>query len=54
MIYYLAKFIEATGLVVILFGFIRHFPHLMDHKTLGIGILIFLSGWLIEAFLLKR
>ena len=53
-IYYLAKTMEATGLAVIVFGFLKHFPKLMDPKIFGAGILIFLSGWLIEAFLLKR
>ncbi len=54
MIYYLAKAIEATGLVVILIGFVMHFPKLMDHKTLMVGILIFLIGWISEQYLLKR
>ena len=54
MIYYFSKIVEATGLAILLFGFLKRFPALMDTKILGVGIIIFLSGWLIEAFLLKR
>ena len=54
MIYWLAKLLQATGLVILLIRFMMKFPALMDYKSLTIGLLIFLSGWLIEAKLLKK
>ena len=51
--YYIAKFIQATGLTIILIGFIQKFPQLMNPKTILLGIAIFTSGWIIQRFLLK-
>ena len=51
--YYLAKIAQAAGLSIILWDFLRHFPALMNFKIWGIGIIIFLFGWLIQYFLLK-
>ena len=52
--YYAAKIIQATGLGVIFIGFIKDFPRLMNPRVFGIGILIFLLGWGIQHFMLKR
>lgn len=51
--YYLAKIAQATGLGIILWDFLRHFPALVNFKVLSAGVLIFLFGWIIEHFLLK-
>ena len=52
--YYIAKLAQASGLTVILIGFIKNFPHLMSHQTLMIGVIVFLFGWIIDAYLLKH
>ncbi len=54
MIYYIAKIAQATGLTVILFGFLRDFPRLMNPRIFGTGAFIFLLGWTIQQFMLKR
>lgn len=45
--FYLGKILQATGLTVVLIGFIQHFPNLMPYRYVLIGILMFISGWLI-------
>ena len=52
--YYIAKFLQAAGLGVILVAFLSRFPHLMDTKIFGFGGLIFFSGWLLQQFGLKK
>ena len=52
--YYLIKLIQAAGLTLILFAFIRNFPELMDVKILGVGILIFALGWTLQKLLLVK
>lgn len=52
--YYLAKITQAVGLGIILWDFLRHFPALMNFKVLSVGVLIFLFGWIVEKFLLRR
>ncbi len=52
--FYLGKFLQAVGLGVLLIGYIQHFPHLVDYKTLGLSISIFTMGWLISQYLVKR
>lgn len=54
MTYYVAKGIQALGLITILISFIKNFPQLMDPKIFALGILIFFSGWLIEKFILQK
>jgi len=51
--YYLIKLIQATGLTLILIGFIKNFPELMDFKIFLIGIILFLSGWAANKFMVK-
>ena len=51
--YYLAKIAQATGLTVIGAGFFVAFPKLLNAKIFASGVLIFIFGWIIEAFLLK-
>jgi len=52
--YYFGKFIQAAGLTIILFDYVRTFPELMSRKVLLIGILLFVFGWIINKFLLKQ
>ena len=52
--YYLAKIAQATGLTLIAFGFLASFPRLMSHKLFLMGIVVFVFGWIIQKFLLKR
>ena len=52
--YYLAKLAQAAGLTIILIGFLRKFPHLMNPRILLVGIALFLFGWIIDQFLLKK
>ncbi len=52
--YYLAKIAQSVGLGIILWDFLKYFPALMNFKVLSAGVLIFLFGWIVEHFLLKR
>ena len=52
--YYIAKIAQAGGLTVILIGFLKNFPKLMNPKIFGIGALIFVFGWIVQHFMLKR
>ncbi|MBI5150313.1 MAG: hypothetical protein HZA28_06050 [Candidatus Omnitrophica bacterium] len=53
MLYYLAKIAQATGLAVILVGFIGHFPALMNMRMFWTGTAVFFFGWIIQRFALK-
>ena len=48
MLYYLAKLLQATALTIMLIDFLRRFPSLMSREILGLGIILFIIGWLIE------
>ena len=51
--YYIAKFLEVVGMIIIGIGFIVNFPKLMDPRFLGFGTAFFLMGWIIEKYILK-
>ena len=51
--YFVGKLAQAAGLTIILIDFIRKFPNLMSPKVLGVGVLLFIFGWIINKFLLK-
>lgn len=51
--YYLAKIAQASGLTVIAVGFFLAFPRLINVKIFVAGALVFIFGWIVEAFLLK-
>ena len=53
MLFYLAKVIQAMGLVAVAIGFVTEFPKLMDPRLGGIRLLIFLMGWITERFLAR-
>ena len=48
--YYISKGLQLVGLMVIGAGFINKFPQLMDYKLLGIGLIFFIMGVLIQKF----
>lgn len=52
--FYVAKILEAAGLGIILLGFLTAFPNLMNRQLLGVAIVLFICGWLIEKYLLKN
>ena len=51
--YYIAKFLESVGMVIIGIGFFIKFPALMDPAFLGFGLSFFFMGWIIEKYILK-
>lgn len=53
MLFYLAKVIQAMGIIAVGVGFVAEFPGLMDPRLGGIGLLIFLMGWMTERSLTK-
>jgi len=52
--FYIAKAAQAAGLAIILFAFLKYFPHLMGYKVLIAGIGVFGFGWCVDQFLLKH
>ncbi len=52
--YYLAKLAEASGLTVIVIGFIKSYPGLLNPKVFMAGIVLFGFGWIVEFFLLRK
>ena len=48
--YYISKGLQLIGLLIIGIGFISKFPKLMDYKLLGIGIIFFIMGWIVQKF----
>jgi len=52
--YWVGKLLEATGMVIILLGFIRNYPDVMDRPALAAGVIVFACGWVIDRYLLKK
>ena len=52
--YVAAKLLQAVGLTVIAIGFMTAFPELMNARMYTAGAVLFLIGWIIERYLLKR
>ena len=48
--YYISKGFQLVGLLIIGAGFINKFPQLMDYKLLGIGMVFFIMGVVIQKF----
>ena len=48
--YYFSKGFQLVGLLAIGGGFINKFPHLMDYKLLGIGLVFFIMGVAMQKF----
>ena len=51
---FMAKLAQATGMILILINFFRKFPDLMSPKILGIGVLIFGIGWLMQKMVVQK
>ena len=51
--YYIAKFLEFTGLMIIGVSVYVSFPYRISYEILVISIAFFLVGFLIEKFVLK-
>ncbi len=51
--YYIAKSLELLGLFLIFFGFIRNLPDLMNPYDFIYGLVLFITGWIIEKYILK-
>ena len=52
--YYISKGFQLVGLLIISAGFINKFPQLMDYKLLGIGLIFFIMGVVIQKFGLSK
>lgn len=52
--YFAAKFLEASGLGLLAYAFIRTFPEKLNYRVLGISVILFVCGWIIEKYLLKK
>ena len=52
--YYISKGFQFVGLLVIGIGFISKFPQLMDYKLIGIGLVFFIMGVVIQKFGLSK
>ena len=52
--YYISKGFQFVGLLVIGAGFINKFPQLMDYKLLGIGLIFFIMGVIVQKFGLSK
>ena len=48
--YYFSKGFQLVGLLVIGAGFINKFPQLMDYTLLGVGLVFFIMGVVIQKF----
>ena len=51
--YYIAKGLEFLGLVVMLIGFVFNFPKLMNPYFFIYGLVLFLTGWVLDKYILK-
>ena len=52
--YYISKGFQLVGLLVIGAGVINKFPQLMDYKLLGIGLIFFIMGVIVQKFGLNK
>ena len=51
--YYIAKSLEFLGLVIMLVGFIINFPKIMNPYFFIYGLIIFVTGWILDKYILK-
>ncbi|MDA0322057.1 MAG: hypothetical protein O2923_04990 [Verrucomicrobia bacterium] len=51
--YYAAKLLEGLGMATVAGGFAIAFPELMNLRVLGIGLLLFTCGWIMDLYILK-
>ncbi len=51
--YTLGKIIQALALTIVLIGFIRTFPRLMNPRVFMFGLMLFIFGWMIHQFMAR-
>ena len=51
--YYIAKFLELIGLVILSVGFYNHYPDPMNYSVLIYAAIFFIMGLIIEKYILK-
>ena len=51
--YYIAKSLEFFGLLIMLAGFIINFPELINPFFFVYGLVLFLTGWVVDKYILK-
>ncbi len=54
MLYYCAKIAQAAGLGIIAINFAAAFPNLMSMRAFSLGAIVFVFGWIIEHYLLRK
>lgn len=54
MLYWLAKIFQAAALGVMGWGFIEHFPNLMPHNIFLLSGLLFIIGWVVQTYMLRK
>jgi hypothetical protein len=52
--YFIAKVFQATGLAVMAWGFLKNYPHLMSRDIFIVSGLLFIMGWIIQSFMLRK
>ena len=52
--YYISKSLQLIGILVVGIGFINKFPYLMDYKLLGIGLIFYIMGSIVQKFGLQE
>jgi hypothetical protein len=52
--YYISKVFQAAGLTVMAWGFFKNYPVLMPHNVFLVSGLLFIIGWIIQSYMLKR
>ena len=52
--YFIAKLAQASGLAVIAVAFVFNYPKLMNPRIFTAGLVIFVFGWIVQQFLLRR
>ena len=51
--YYIAKSLEFLGLFIMLAGFFINFPKLMNPYFFIYGLVLFLTGWVVDKYILE-
>ena len=52
--YWIAKVFQASGLVVMGWGFFKSYPGMMPRNIILLAGVFFIIGWIIQAYMLKR
>ena len=52
--YTVGKIIQAIALTIVFIGFIRYFPRLMNPRIFMFGVMLFIFGWMLNQFVMRR